>query len=73
MNVHTPERGTNESVEDYKERRKQSKLFVLRNTKPERHLTRKEKINYTRLHFLHPNLKDTKHTRAGSTKRKGAL
>lgn len=63
-NVHTPERLPMESFEQYKIRRKQSHSLnnILDIYAPR-----------IRMHFLSPKIKDTKHTRANSSKRKGAL
>lgn len=64
MNIHTPERQPNESFEQYKQRRNES------------HAAAKAELVKrvdSRLYALHVNSKNTKHTRAESKKRKGAL
>ena len=65
-NIHTPERQPNEPIENYKQRRGESKAAIRAQTNPPKEWG-------ITLHFLTPSIKNTKHTRAGSTKRKGAL
>ena len=66
MNIHTPERQVEESMEQYKQRRIDSKTAARLQTNPPKELGSRD-------YFLIPHLKDTKHTRNNSTKRKGAL
>lgn len=66
-NVHTPERLEGESFEDYKIRRAKSHKFIQRQVKPENNADGSD------IPFLIPNVKNTKHTRNDSAKRKGAL